>query len=61
MCALTTLRTQHLATPSPTDPVDEVTTPHSTRCRQGAQGRYDDPSVGGPQPGRDAELLKVTK
>src|ERR1017187_5469828 len=61
MCALTTLRAQHLAKPSPTDPGDEAATPHSTRCRPGAQGRHDDPSVGGPGPGRDAEPLKVTK
>src|SRR5580700_7999135 len=35
MCARTTLGTWHRATASPTEPVDEVTTPYSTWWRPG--------------------------
>jgi hypothetical protein len=46
---------------APTVPDDEVAAPHSTRCRPRAEGRHDDPSIGGTGPGRDAEPLKVPK
>ena len=61
MCALTTLRTQHLVTPRRRIRTTRLQLLTRRDAGQALKGRHDDPSVGRPGPGRDAEPLKVPK